>query len=162
MSSVERRPSSVGAAGQPTAGAADTNVVFELWQLSRAVNALLASSLGDVGMSGDEFGVYSVLASAADGMTPSALARWMSAPPTTVSSYLRRLEGRGHLRRRPDPADGRGSLVGLTAAGRRAFGRAEDIYAPILAEVRHQLGTSEPAVLASLAALREAVDAARG
>jgi DNA-binding MarR family transcriptional regulator len=157
-----RRASTVPAAGQPGATVADTNVVFELWQLSRAANALLAGPLDEVGMNGDEFGVYSVLASAADGMTPGALARWMSAPPTTVSSYLRRLESRGHLVRRPDPADGRGSLVGLTATGRRAFRRAASVYEPVLAEVRQNLGASEPKVLAALVMLREAIDAARG
>lgn len=110
-------------------------------------------------MSGDEFGIYSVLASSEGGITPSGLAHWMSAPPTTVSSYIRRLESRGHLVRRPDPADGRGTLLVLTAAGRRAFRRAESIYEPVLAQVRQRLGGDEAAVLAELRVLRAAIDA---
>ena len=142
--------------------AGDSNVLFELWQLSRAANALLAGPLGAAGMSGDEYGVYSVLAAAEDGMTPTALARSMSAPPTTVSSYIRRMESHGHAARRPDPMDGRGSLVRLTAAGRRAHRRATDVYGPILAEVQRQLDADEPAVRAALVALREAIDAVGG
>jgi DNA-binding MarR family transcriptional regulator len=142
--------------------AEDSNVLFELWQLSRAANALLADALGAVGMSGDEFGVYSVLATAEDGMAPTALARWMSAPPTTVSSYIRRMESQGHATRRPDPMDGRGSLVRLTAAGRRAHRRATAVYGPILAEVQRQLDANEAGVRTSLLALRAAIDAATG
>jgi DNA-binding MarR family transcriptional regulator len=139
-----------------------SNVLFELWRVSRAANALLAGSLGVVGMSGDEFGVYSVLASAEGGMTPSALARWMSAPPTTVSSYIRRMESRGDVVRRPDPTDGRGTLLRLTAAGRRAHRRATVIYGPLLVEVQRQLDANEATVRAALVSLRIAIDATGG
>jgi DNA-binding MarR family transcriptional regulator len=38
-------------------------------------------------------------------------------PPTTLSSYLRRLEGRRLVRRRPNPEDGRSFLLEVTKSG---------------------------------------------
>ena len=135
-----------------------SNVLFELWRLSRAAGALLSDQLAGAGVTGDEFGIYSVLATV-EHMTPSALARWMSAPATTVSSHVKRLEARGHVSRRPDPADGRSSLLRLTAAGRRTWERATAGYLPILAGVEARLGAAEPEVRAALITLRAAIDA---
>ena len=135
-----------------------SNVLFELWRLSRAAGALLSDQLAGAGVTGDEFGIYSVLATV-EHMTPSALARWMSAPATTVSSHVKRLEARGHVSRRPDPADGRSSLLRLTAAGRRTWERATAGYLPILAGVEERLGAAEPEVRAALITLRAAIDA---
>ena len=95
-----------------------TNVLFDVWLVSRATTAMLDETLRPSGLDADEFAVYSVLASG-DGMTPSDLAQWMSAPATTVSSYVKRFEARGHVQRAPHPDDGRSYLLQLTAAGRR-------------------------------------------
>lgn len=136
----------------------NTNVLFELWRLARAANALLVEPLTAAGVTGDEYGIYSVLSNA-EPMSPSALAAWMSAPATTVSSHLKRLEARGHVRRRPDPADGRAQLLELTRAGRATFERATATYLPILGAVQAQLGTDEPDVRRALVRLRDAIDA---
>lgn len=80
-------------------------------------------------MTGDEFTIYSVLTSA-DTLTPSELAQWMSAPATTVSSYVKRFEGRGHVQRERNPHDGRSYVLRLTAAGRRAHRSAVDAFVP--------------------------------
>lgn len=134
-----------------------SNVLFELWRLGRAASALLTDDLAGAGVSSDEFGIYSVLASV-DSMSPTALARWMSAPATTVSSHLKRLETRGHIVRRADPADRRGYLLELTPAGRDTFERATAIYVPILSRVQQHLGKEEPTVRRALVTLRQAVD----
>ena len=97
-----------------------SNVLFELWRLSRAAGALLYEPLSDAGMSGDEFGTASIL-SLTEEMSPTALAEWMSAPATTVSSHIKRLEARGHVLRRINSTDGRSYLLELTSSGRRAF-----------------------------------------
>ncbi len=60
--------------------------------------------------------------------------------PSTLTGILRRLEERGLLRRRPDPADGRRALLSLTAKG-----RAVDAL---------RSGTVEAAVRTALARLR--------
>src|SRR5437763_1201832 len=42
---------------------------------------------------------------------------------TTASDVVRRLEARGHVKRSPNPDDGRSWLFGLTAAGNREWRR---------------------------------------
>jgi DNA-binding MarR family transcriptional regulator len=44
--------------------------------------------------------------------------------PTSVTNIIDRLEAQGLVVRRPNPADGRGTLAEITAAGREVAGRA--------------------------------------
>ena len=81
-----------------------------------------------------------LLVRTSDGMTPTELARWMAAPTTTVSSYVKRFERRGHVRRVADPSDGRSYRVKLTAAGRRAHRRAGELFEPVLQTVTERVG----------------------
>src|SRR4051812_24061141 len=82
----------------------DVDVTFMVWLTSRATADLLDSALAPTGLDSDEYAIYSVL-TAARSITPTELARWMAAPPTTVSSYVKRFEARGHVEREPNPAD---------------------------------------------------------
>lgn len=136
------------------------NVLFDVWLVSRATTALLDEALRPVGLAADEFAVYSVLA-AGDSMTPTELARWMSAPPTTVSSTIKRLEGRGHVRRVPDPDDGRSYRLALTAAGRKVHQAAGQRFGPLLEAVTQHLGAHAGAVERALGALHDAVEVIR-
>jgi DNA-binding MarR family transcriptional regulator len=115
------------------------NVLFDVWLVSRATTALLDEALRGSGLDSDEFAVYSVLAST-EHMTPTELARWMSAPPTTVSSYVKRFEQRGHIVRTPNPDDGRSYRLSLTPAGRRAHQIAGTLFLPVLDTVRDRIG----------------------
>ena len=54
----------------------------------------------------------------------------MAAPATTVSSYVKRLEPRGHVERAPNPDDGRSYLLHLTDAGRVAHTDAAEHFLP--------------------------------
>jgi DNA-binding MarR family transcriptional regulator len=137
-----------------------TNVLFDVWLVSRAATGALDEALAPSGLTADEFGLYSVLTSA-DTMTPSELARWMSAPLTTVSSSLKRMEERGHLTRARNPDDGRSYVLGLTPEGRRAHQAAGACFLPVLDRVLDALGRGEPQVRGALASLREALDRAR-
>ena len=65
-----------------------SNVLFDTWLVSRAVQSLIDDVIKPTGLDADEFAIYSVL-SRGEGMTPSELSGWMSAPATTVSSYVR-------------------------------------------------------------------------
>jgi len=64
-------------------------------------------------------------------MRLTELAAELGMPLTTASDVARRLEGRGHVRRRPNPEDGRSFLFELTARGdrewRRGFGALQRI-----------------------------------
>jgi DNA-binding MarR family transcriptional regulator len=136
------------------------NVLFTFWLTSRAVHGLLDEALAPAGLTADEFGVYSVL-TRSDAMTPTELARWMSAPPTTVSSYVKRFEGRGHVARERNPDDGRSYLIKLTPAGRKAHRAAGVRFLPALDAVAASLGSREPTVKRGLENLKSAVDATR-
>lgn len=137
--------------------AAGTNVLFDVWLTSRAATGLLDAALAPAGLTADEFGVYSVLTST-DWMTPSELAVWVSAPATTVSSYVKRLEDRGHLERRRNPADGRSFVVRLTPSGRSTHRAAGKAFLPVLEGVLAALGDDEPAVRRAVTRLRVAME----
>ena len=134
------------------------NVLFEVWLVSRAVHALIDETIEPTGLDADEFAIYSLLASSAT-TTPTDLAQWMAAPATTVSSYVKRFEKRGHVKRFANPDDGRSYLIKLTAAGRRIHREAGDLYRPILADVEQRLGRGTDQTHRRLAALHEVVDA---
>lgn len=138
--------------------AGGTNVLFDMWLVMRSTTSLLDAALAPSGLSADEFGVYSVLTSA-DALTPTDLATWMSAPPTTVSSYVKRIEARGHLTRERNPDDGRSYVLRLTAAGAGAHAAAVEAFVPVLQRVIDELEGDEPRVRRSLQTLRLAVEA---
>ena len=132
------------------------NVLFDVWLVSRATTAMLDEALAPSGIDSDEFAIYSVLRST-DGMTPSELAHWMAAPTTTVSSYIKRFEGRGHVRRSANPDDGRWYRLHLTDAGTRAHGRAARLFVPVLASVNGRLGSAAAKTHERLRALHDIV-----
>jgi DNA-binding MarR family transcriptional regulator len=139
----------------PASGA---NVLFDMWLVMRATTSLLDAALAPTGLTADEFGVYSVLTSA-DTLTPTDLATWMSAPPTTVSSYVKRIEARGHVTRERNPNDGRSYVLRLTAEGTRAHAAAVEAFLPVLQRVVDELAGDEPRVRRSLQTMRRAVGA---
>ena len=137
-----------------------SNVLFDAWLVSRSVHQLIDVAIEESGLDADEFAVYSVLASG-DGLTPSELAHWMAAATTTVSSYVKRFERRGHITRTPNPQDGRSNRLQLTAAGRDAHRHAGELFAPVLTRTENALGTLAPTVHDQLLALLRVVDAIR-
>jgi DNA-binding MarR family transcriptional regulator len=81
-------------------------------------------------------------------------ARELGLPLTTMSDVVRRLEGRGHVRRRTNPDDARSFLFELTARGDREWRRgwgalqridehlSEDVDAARLRDALTELGTA--------------------
>jgi DNA-binding MarR family transcriptional regulator len=136
----------------------DVNVLFAVWLLARRTGATLDAALGPSGLTSDDYAVYSVL-TGSESVTPTELARWMAAPLTTVSSAVKRLERRGHVRRLPHPDDGRSYRIGLTAAGRRAHRQATVLFESALAAVVEDLGPAEPRVREALRKLATSLDA---
>lgn len=134
------------------------NVLFDIWLVSRATTALLDDAIRESGLDSDEFAVYSVLAST-EHMTPTELARWMSAPPTTVSSYVKRFEQRGHVAKTPNPDDGRSYRLSLTPAGRRAHRAAGVLFLPVLADVAARIGATAPETHRRLRDLHRSIEA---
>ncbi|MFC7362179.1 MarR family winged helix-turn-helix transcriptional regulator [Nocardioides astragali] len=138
----------------------DVDVTFMVWLTSRATTDLVDSVLAPAGLDGDEFAIYSVL-TAAPSITPTELARWMAAPPTTVSSYVKRFEARGHVEREPNPDDGRSYRIKLTPAGRRAHRAAAKLFIPMRTRVEEGLGPRGSEVREALLTLRSVLDEIR-
>lgn len=66
------------------------------------------------------------------------------------------LEGRGYVRRTPDPEDGRAKIVRLTARGRRCAAETRRVVAAIWSRTRRELGDRR------FEALREALELLAG
>jgi DNA-binding MarR family transcriptional regulator len=135
----------------------EVDVTFMVWLASRATADLLDAALAPTGLTSEEFAIYSVLV-AAKSITPTELARWMAAPQTTVSSYVKRFEGRGHVQREPNPTDRRSYRIRLTPAGRQAHRDAVAVFVPVRTRVIEALGPHEPGVREALLTLRTVVD----
>ena len=139
--SSRQAPSAAHERGAPEVPEGLSNVLFDIWLVSRAATSLIDDALQGSGLDADEFAIYSILASTS-GMTPTELSRWMAAPPTTVSSYVKRFERRGHVRRAVNPGDRRSYRVQLTAAGTSAHRAAGERFLPLLHEVTGALGAT--------------------
>ena len=154
---VRSRSTSVKPLTAKEVRAHDVDPLFMVWLVARSTEDLLDTVLAGSTVRGSEFAIYSVLA-AAPGITPSELSRWMAAPATSVSTYVKRLEARGHLTRRPHSKDGRSYRIHLTAAGRRTHQEAVELFRPIRTRVIETLGDQEGSVKESLLRLRRIVD----
>jgi DNA-binding MarR family transcriptional regulator len=77
----------------------------------------MADVVEGTGVSPDEYGVLGVIGLTGP-VTPTDLARRLGMAPTTVSVYAARFVERGHVRRLPNPRDGRSYLLEATDEGR--------------------------------------------
>lgn len=138
----------------------DVDVLFLVWLVARSTEDLIDGALAPAGLSADEYAVFSMLR-ATGGTTPTELARWMAAPPTTVSAYVKRLTARGLVTRAPNPDDGRSALLRLTPAGLRTHDAARQRFAPVRGDVVARLAGDHLAVADALMTLRTVVDGLR-
>jgi DNA-binding MarR family transcriptional regulator len=94
--------------------------------------------------------------------SPAQLATAIQVSRATMTSTLARLDKRGLIAVAPDPHDGRGKLIRLTAAGRRMREACIAAVVPLLPLVGDALTTIElEQALALLRRLRTTLDAAR-
>jgi DNA-binding MarR family transcriptional regulator len=131
-------------------------VLLDVWLVMHLVSGLLDQALAGHGLSGDEFGLYSLLRGFGP-VTPTQIARWTGMPATTVSAALRRLTARGHLRRVPHPQDGRSYLVGLSESGAAAHTGAAAAFRSVAGRVSQALGDDEATQRAALQRLDHAL-----
>lgn len=83
---------------------------------------LVERELAADGVEPNGYAVLSLIGARA-GMRLTEVSEQLGMPLTTASDVVRRLEGRGHVRRRPNPDDGRSFLFELTARGDREWRR---------------------------------------
>jgi DNA-binding MarR family transcriptional regulator len=93
--------------------------------------------------------------------SPLELARAFQVTKGTMSSTLQRLEARGWISVRPDPADGRAKSVTITAGGRRARAQALEALQPLVAELQAAFGGRLGGALPILTELRMYLDRRR-
>lgn len=79
-------------------------------------------------------------------ITPGDLARILGMAPTTVSSWIGRLEGEGALTRTPNADDGRSVLVELTSSGREQLQEAMPGFRRAILALNEALGDDVEAV----------------
>jgi DNA-binding MarR family transcriptional regulator len=104
-----------------------TSLLFDVWLIGHAMSTLIDEALVPAGISGDDYGLYSLLRGWGPA-TPSQISRWTGMRPTTVSVSLKRMAGRGHAQQQANPDDGRSYLVGLSEAGIAAHIEATPLF----------------------------------
>jgi DNA-binding MarR family transcriptional regulator len=136
-------------------------VLLDVFILSQLTNTLLNDAVARAGIPGGEFALSSAI-NAFGPITPTELATRLGIPPTTISSRLARLERRRHVRRRPNPHDGRSTLLETTDEGRSAL---EDVFPALTAAhqaiARHldrSLDETREDLAPLIVAMRAAVD----
>ena len=83
---------------------------------------LVGRELEADGVESDTYAVLSLIG-ARGSVRLTDVARELGLPLTTMSDAVRRLEARGHVRRRQNPGDGRSFLFELSARGDREWRR---------------------------------------
>ncbi|OXM74913.1 MULTISPECIES: MarR family winged helix-turn-helix transcriptional regulator [Amycolatopsis] len=147
----EERPSREAVDGVAAALATVGN-----WMFSPATRRRIMASSG-LGLS---LGDYTLLAqiSVHAPVRLSVLAELMEVDKSTLSPPAKRLEQRGFIERRPDPADARAQLVSVTRAGKLAIGKLWKARAAAVAELLADWDTADVEQLAtSLGALSDAI-----
>jgi DNA-binding MarR family transcriptional regulator len=135
------------------------STLLKTWVAAQRINLLITQALSAAGVWTPHFALLSMV-KILQPVTPTELATAMGLRPTTASDYVQELYGLGHVRRDPNPDDGRSYLLSATAAGDEAFERANAPMLRALALVEKHLGRSLDDVDEAVDDLSRAVDAA--
>ncbi len=127
---------------EPNARPQEMSLLFDVWLLMHLTSGLLDGALDESDLSGDDFGLYSLLRVFGPA-TPGRISRWTGMRATTVSAALKRMAARGHSEQRPNPDDGRSYLVGLSPSGVQAHAAAAGPFLVVMREVSDALSSDE-------------------
>jgi DNA-binding MarR family transcriptional regulator len=119
-------------------------ILLQAFAIQHLSGDLLRAELGDT-MSPPRFGVQSVIG-ALGPITPGELAGRLGMAPTTVSSWIARLEDDGALTRSRNADDGRSVLVELTAKGHEQLREAMPHFRRAILGLNEALGEDVEAV----------------
>lgn len=75
-----------------------------------------------------------------DGVRPTELARSLDSSKQAINPLLGDLERQGYITREPDPRDGRGRVIHLTARGEKLMRTIRSIHAQVESDWETQLG----------------------
>ena len=104
---------------RPDLDASPMGVFGRLSRASRVLDGRLEGTFKKFGLKGGEFDVLATLRRSGEpySLTPTELYRSTMLSSAAMTNRLDRLEGRGLVRRSPDPDDRRGVLITLTEEG---------------------------------------------
>jgi DNA-binding MarR family transcriptional regulator len=131
--------------------------VTSIMRLQQVFLARADAELRPLGLTFARYEVVMLLSFSSKGSLPlGKIGERLQINAASVTNAVDRLETQGLVTRRPNPADGRGTLAAITAKGRRLAARATDA---MNAGVFADLGLAEPALrtlFGALAQLRQA------
>ncbi|WP_051864764.1 MarR family winged helix-turn-helix transcriptional regulator [Streptosporangium roseum] len=123
-----------------------------LTRAERQAGAAIAAVLRPYGLNRGEFDVLATLYRGGGDLSPGALALALLLSPAAVTNRIDRLERSGHLRRDPDPEDGRGVRIRLTDTGHDLLEKALTDHVAGLAKLAAGLTEAERDQLEALLA----------
>jgi DNA-binding MarR family transcriptional regulator len=139
-------------------GADPATVLIMMWagRLSRRVGAFYQRVLRPYGLQYPDYAVLSMLRFSGP-MSPKSLKRYLAITSGGLTKSIDRLQAGRLVRRRPDPDDGRGTLVALTKRGEGAVARVLDDDLEAHEGLFRDLGAADRRRIAN--ALRDLLDA---
>lgn len=132
---------------------------FDVFAVNQRLGAYLDRALEGTGVRPAEYAVYSLMLEAGP-QTPTELAAMLGVPPSTLSTYLTAMLGRGDARRIPNPSDGRSVRVVLTDRGRAVVRRVNPAFSRAQQLLEASLGRPVDEVRAVLLELGESIERA--
>jgi DNA-binding MarR family transcriptional regulator len=140
-------------------GSGGPTILLDLFLTNQRRKRMIEAALAEAELPAEDYPLY-VLVGAEGPWTPTALARRLEMPLSTMLFRLGRLERRGHAERVPHPEDGRSYLIQLTKEGDRLLGEARPAFRDYAEAVEARLGSERvDSLRAGLEELREAVAA---
>jgi DNA-binding MarR family transcriptional regulator len=133
------------------------HVLFDLTAALNVSDTYVQEFLGDPKLA-DSYGLLSLIG-AAKAITTTEVAARLGVAVTTASDRIRRLEERGFAERRPNPADGRSSLVSLTPDGQAAFESTWPAWRDAVIALENELGMPSSQVAEAIRELDRAMRA---
>ena len=126
--------------------------------VSELVGTLIGRIVEGSDLTGREFAVTSWL-NLREPATPTSIAEDLGMSATTVSAMVDRLVRKGHIRRVPNPGDGRSYLIELTAAGKKTNAAIGARFEVVMGEVRGNLARDPEEILDAMGLLEDALRA---
>jgi DNA-binding MarR family transcriptional regulator len=113
-------------------------ILQELWVAARYGWELASGQLRAAGVDPDEYGRLSFVGTLQP-VTRTRLAQAMGLRRTTLRDAVGRMIERGHVEERPNPRDGRSTLLVLTPAGQEIFDRGRPAFRRVLETIDEAL-----------------------
>jgi len=133
-------------------------LIFQLYTTYQRAGRLVARALEGTGIRPEDAALYSVLDRHGP-ITPSVLADQLGVGPSTLTYRLKALEAEDVVVRRPNPDDGRSSLVELSAGGLSRWRATIPAFAEALRRAERRVELPQDEVAAALDAVAGAIDA---